>query len=200
MNVVAGAAQVPVDDVFEGGEEFLEQFVILSGCNVGTDGLEVPKNGVYCVVAGGVSGFGEGVGQHPLTEVFGEGAQDGAGDFWATGGEGETGEGDHSVAAPVSEPGVASDDGFAGCCLLGFWVGSGAGGDELVGGENELLGYLLRRGCANGCVRPPGFGCAQPLGFGCAQPPGRLWVVGWPGGTAVGERSGTDRLWVKGFG
>lgn len=180
MNVVAGAAQVPVDDVFEGREEFLEQFVILSGCNVGTDGLEVPKNGVYCVVAGGVSGFGEGVGQHPLTEVFGEGAQDGAGDFWATGGEGETGEGDHSVAAPVSEPGVASDDGFAGCCLLGFWVGSGAGGDELVGGENELLGYLLRRGCA--------------------QPLGRLWVVGWPGGTAVGGRSGTDRLWVKGFG
>ncbi len=95
--------------------------------------MDEPHGGVDGVVVGGISLIGESVGEKSAAHVVGEGGEDGFGDFVTTGDEGEAGEGDEGVAAPVFEPGVAGDD--------GFFVGSprpiAALDDELIGGEGE---------------------------------------------------------------
>lgn len=148
-DAVARAGKVVFDDLVQRREQVLDQSVVAGGGVAGADGEDVPEGGVGGVVAGDDAGaVREVVGEQPVGEEVGKRAEDVGGLLGATGGEGETGEGDHRVAAPVVEPVVAGDDGFAGGADGPYplprpqrWGRGGwaARNQELVGGEDELL-------------------------------------------------------------
>jgi hypothetical protein len=50
VDLVAGAAHVPVDDVRQYREEVAQQGVVAAGLVIGADGLKVPQGGIDGVV------------------------------------------------------------------------------------------------------------------------------------------------------
>src|SRR5205823_1153261 len=85
-----------------------------------------------------------------VANVVRESAKDPAGFIVAAGGQGQTFQADHSVAAPISEPVVPCDDGahlVAGRTRAGS-IGDASGGsdDELVSGEHQFRCRTALRG------------------------------------------------------
>ena len=117
-DLMVRAAHVPIEDVAQGGSEL----VVIGQL---TNGFEEPERGVDGVVLGLLAAIGKAIGDQALIEVSEESADDAAGFVEAAASDEEPGEGDHGVAAPIGEPGVASNDG-------GFAIG--AMDDEVVGG------------------------------------------------------------------
>ena len=85
------------------------RIVVAGYGGVGAHGFEEPEGGVDGVVFGRLAGIGEAVGQHALS-VWRAKCAGSPARFRAAGDEGQAGQGDHGVAAPVGEPVIAGDD------------------------------------------------------------------------------------------
>src|SRR5882672_11374540 len=113
LNAEARAARVPVQHVFQRGIDFRLEAAIAGVLEISVYGDEEPQTGVHRVVLRSLAAVGEAVRQHALTHEPRKGAQYAERDFLAARGQGQTGEGDHGVAAPIAEPGITRDDGLA---------------------------------------------------------------------------------------
>ena len=111
---------------------------------VSVDGDEEPQTRVHGVVLRCLTAVREAIGQHTLTHEASERAQYAERDFRAARGKCQTRQGNHGVAPPIAEPGVARNDGLAERCTVDI----AAFHQELVGGERQLLDSEigLRRG------------------------------------------------------
>jgi hypothetical protein len=108
-----GADHMVLEDHLQPGEQLPHQGVAAAGGPVFRQGLEEPQRGIHRVVGaliqGPVGPVREAVGDQPMADMGGEGAQDPLGRIAAPGHQGEPGQADHRVAPPVVEPGVTGD-------------------------------------------------------------------------------------------
>src|SRR5450631_997479 len=126
MYAVAGAAHVPIDDVFEYGIKLLaHEFFVAAVVEVGADGFEEPQRRVGGIVFRGLAGVRETIGKHALVNACGVGFKDLTGDVEASGDQRQTGQRDHGVAAPICEPVIAGHDGFERSALDDVLIGGG---------------------------------------------------------------------------
>ena len=143
VDVVAGAAQVPVDNFRQQGEKASQQLPVVRGGVVLAYGFEEPERGVRRVVFRGLAALGKAVRKQAAVHEPGKGLEDAARRGRLPGGESQASQADHGVASPVGEPRIARDH----RARLGVG-GQGAANDELVGGENQLTypgGRRVRR-------------------------------------------------------
>src|SRR5271166_1347090 len=99
--------------------------------------------------------FREQVGNEPVADVVGEGAEDVPGLGGPASGQGQALEADHGVAAPVGEPVIAGDHGadfLAGGMRAGGILDSTRGyNQELVRGQDKLVvKCTVVAGCRSG--------------------------------------------------
>ncbi len=76
FDVVACAAAMPVDNLFQHGKERLYEGAVACRFVVGANRFKVPERGIDRVVFGEFTYIGKAVGQHTLVHKMGVGAQD----------------------------------------------------------------------------------------------------------------------------
>src|SRR5512135_3385386 len=104
---------------------------------VEADCFKVPEgsiNRVVLILCGRSAIVWEKIGQHALADVLGKSVKNEASHFWTARCQGETGQANHGVTAPVPKPVVTSDDGFT-VRVLYHWTVN----DELVSGEYQVV-------------------------------------------------------------
>ncbi len=107
----AGSPKVTLDDLDEKRVDVTEEGLVAGRLVIRAHRLDEPERPVDVVVLGLGPLVGEAVGDHAAVDVPGKGLEDRLGDVEPARGEEKAGEGDHRVAPPVGEPGVAGDDG-----------------------------------------------------------------------------------------
>ena len=125
---------MPVDDVLQDGIELGQEAVVAGGGMVSPDGLNVPQCGVDGVVLRLLAGVGETVGQHATIDEARKGQQNLPGDLRPAGDQGQAGQADHGIAAPVAKPGIAGNHRAAGGA-----IGLLPRHDELVGCQHKVI-------------------------------------------------------------
>ncbi len=142
LDAIARAAHMPVYDVIERGEELCEQGPVASYRAIPVERVEQPERRIYGVVfRRSVCAVWEAVGDHALAQEGDETTQQTTRLSVSAGGEGQAGKGDHSIASPVSEPGIARDNGHVLVMARAGhvqWRGPSTN-DELVGRQCQPL-------------------------------------------------------------
>ena len=101
------------DDGFHHRPGFLGEGPVAGLLHIQPHDIDQQQGRVDGVVHGLGGAFGEEVGHQAVLLVLEEGAQDGLGVLIAPGGQAAAGQGDHGIAAPVAEEGIAGEDGLA---------------------------------------------------------------------------------------
>jgi hypothetical protein len=137
-------------DVDEDRQQRGQRRAIVGGGQVSVQRLEEPQRGIGGVVEPFGLAFGEEIGNEPVAHVVAERPEDLAGLIVPAGDQGQPGQRDHGVTAPVGEPVIARDHRArvaAGRARVG---GIGHAADrrhqERVGGQHQLGGDAVARG------------------------------------------------------
>src|SRR6266581_9468496 len=96
-----------VHDVEQLGQNESQGGLVVGQFEISIQRVKEPKRGIGGVIKAFIAAFGKHVWNQSVTNVMRERAQNPAGFIVAAGGQGQTFEADHSVAAPISEPVVA---------------------------------------------------------------------------------------------
>ena len=126
---------MPRQHLLECRIQLRRQFGVAAGTQILLDRDEEPQAGIDRVVFRDVAGIRKAIRQHALAHKFRKGAHHARGNRRAPGGQRQAPQGDHRVAAPVTEPGIAGDDRHAD----GLSGGIAPLDQELVGRQRELL-------------------------------------------------------------
>src|ERR1051326_2762889 len=105
---------MPGDNVLQDGPEFLYQFQPLLGLlQVFSESMEIPEGRVHGIVFRRLAEIREAVRQHSFADKSGKGGQNIPCYLRAPCREAEAWQGDHGIAPPIGEPGIARDQGAA---------------------------------------------------------------------------------------
>src|SRR6266567_7083609 len=146
---------MPVNNVAERQEEFIEQRPVSCCCQVAIKGMEHPESRINGVVLGGLSTVRETVGNESRVGVGGKCFEQAARLLIPPCTEEQSRQRNHAVPSPVGEPGITGNDRLQVSGALAFplpaiWLAAPrvgrAGDDKLIGGNCQAGKYRISLG------------------------------------------------------
>src|SRR5690242_2645820 len=103
---------MPLNTLAEEREQFFQEGPIVSNGQIAIQSMEHPERGINGIIDWRFAAIGEAVGDQAVVHKRGERLEQAARLAVTTGEQEQTGQRDHSIAAPIGEPGITSNDGL----------------------------------------------------------------------------------------
>ena len=135
FNMVVSTLPVTGHDPLQNRVYFFHEAPVLGALQILPDAVDQQQGSIHGVIHGLCLTLGEEVGHKAVLFISQEGAQDALGIGITAGGQAAAGEGDHGIATPVGEQGIACQNGLAVCGI--------PAGDVGIRSQHQLTGQRI---------------------------------------------------------